>query len=238
MTECLLVTDITLDGHHDAVRMRPTRACASGRRSARTACSSARSTPTAARPALRAPSPGCSARSSCRPPHLKDHYDRLWLTDRAAVRDTADLSGDGPMVHAGTARATSGTSTREGRLWIEGRLPHVIVAADGPVAPVGPEQQVERVAGVRRAAVVGVGPKGLRQAVAVVETTAPGVPPRSRRSRADPCRAREHASCPLVAVLAVPAPAHRHPAQLEDRPHAAVGVGGAHCSPADGSTAP
>ena len=82
-------------------------------------------------------------------------------------------------------------------------MPHVIVSADGPIAPVGPEQQVERVDGVRRAAVVGVGPHGLRQAVAVVET----IPPTRRPGLADPrlTRAvRESTGIPLVAVLAVP----------------------------------
>ena len=62
----------------------------------------------------------------------------------------------------------------------------------GPVAPVGAEQDVERVPAVRRAAVVGVGPHGLRQAVAVVET----VPRTARPGLAEPGarrgRAREH----------------------------------------------
>jgi hypothetical protein len=82
-------------------------------------------------------------------------------------------------------------------------MPHIIVAADGPIAPVGPEQQVERVAAVRRAAVVGVGPHGLRQAVAVLET----LPPVSRPGLANPevTRAvRGSTGIPLVAVLAVP----------------------------------
>jgi acyl-coenzyme A synthetase/AMP-(fatty) acid ligase len=86
---------------------------------------------------------------------------------------------------------------------VEGRTQHVIVAADGPIAPVGPEQQVERVAAVRRAAVVGVGPQGLRQAVAVLETRRPT----ARAGLADPsltAAVRESASIPLVAVLAVP----------------------------------
>ena len=56
-----------------------------------------------------------------------------------------------------------------GRLWIEGRLVHVIVTAEGPVAPVGIERRVEAVPGVRRAAVVGVGPRGTAQVVVVVE---------------------------------------------------------------------
>ena len=56
---------------------------------------------------------------------------------------------------------------------------------------------------MRRAAVVGVGPHGLRQAVAVVET----MPPTARPGLAEPglTRAvRESVGIPLVAVLAVP----------------------------------
>jgi hypothetical protein len=82
-------------------------------------------------------------------------------------------------------------------------MPHVIVSADGPIAPVGPEQHVERVDGVRRAALVGVGPHGLRQPVAIVET----IPPVRRPCLADPHLAgavRESTGVPLVAVLAVP----------------------------------
>jgi acyl-coenzyme A synthetase/AMP-(fatty) acid ligase len=57
----------------------------------------------------------------------------------------------------------------EGRLWIEGRLVHVVVTAEGPVTPVGIERRVEGVPGVSRAAVVGVGPRGAAQVVVVVE---------------------------------------------------------------------
>ena len=48
----------------------------------------------------------------------------------------------------------------EGRLWVEGRLVHVITTADGVVTPVGVEQRVEALDGVAAAAVVGVGPAG------------------------------------------------------------------------------
>lgn len=56
---------------------------------------------------------------------------------------------------------------------------------------------------MRRAAVVGVGPRGLRQAVAVIETE----PPARRPGLADPRLAaavRDGVGVPLVAVLAVP----------------------------------
>ncbi|TFC80717.1 alpha/beta fold hydrolase, partial [Cryobacterium cheniae] len=99
-------------------------------------------------------------------PHVEDHYDRLWLTDRAARRGA--VPGErwhrtGDVGHLDSA----------GRLWVEGRLPHVITTATGVLTPVGPEQRVESVPAVARAAVVGVGPAGTQQVVAVVETVAP-----------------------------------------------------------------
>ncbi|HEX7221766.1 MAG TPA: hypothetical protein VF231_00840, partial [Candidatus Limnocylindrales bacterium] len=130
--------------------------------------------------------------------HLKDHYDRLWLTDREAVRDTGD--GSASRWHR---TGDVGHLDGRGRLWVEGRMPHVIVSADGPIAPVGAEQRIERVGGVRRAAAVGVGPRGLRQTVAVIET----LPAARRPGLADPALARavrEAAGISVVAVLTVP----------------------------------
>ncbi|WP_416365300.1 alpha/beta fold hydrolase [Rathayibacter sp. VKM Ac-2879] len=95
--------------------------------------------------------------------HVEDHYERLWLTDRAARRGAAP----GERWHR---TGDVGRLDSEGRLWVEGRLPHVIVTAEGVVTPVGPEQRIEaRVASVARAAVVGVGPRGAAQLVAIVE---------------------------------------------------------------------
>ena len=104
-------------------------------------------------------------------PHLKSHYDRLWITNRLA--DAHSTPGE-RWHHTGDVGHLDG----EGRLWVEGRLQHIIVTADGVVTPVGIEQAVERVDGVRRAAAVGVGPRGAQQIVVVVELTA-----RQRRSR-------------------------------------------------------
>lgn len=93
--------------------------------------------------------------------HLKQRYDRLWVTDQAATPEPGwHRTGDVGHFDAG------------GRLWIEGRLVHVIVTAEGPVTPVGIERRVEAVAGVRRAAAVAVGPVGTAQVVVVVETDA------------------------------------------------------------------
>jgi acyl-coenzyme A synthetase/AMP-(fatty) acid ligase/pimeloyl-ACP methyl ester carboxylesterase len=199
MTECLLVTDVTLDGVHDAAQSPDAGVCVGLPIGVNRVLISALDAEGHATGAPRA-QPGVLGEIVVSAPHLKDHYDRLWLTDRAAVRDTEGLDGDGTRWHR---TGDVGHLDDRGRLWVEGRMPHVIVAADGPIAPVGPEQQVERVAGVRRAAVVGVGPEGLRQAVAVIET----VPPTRRAGLADPGlthAVRESCSIPLVAVLAVP----------------------------------
>ena len=90
--------------------------------------------------------------------HTKARYDRLWVTDWAAT-PSPGWHRTGDVGHFDSA----------GRLWIEGRLVHVIVTAEGPVTPVGIERRVEAVPGVRRAAVVGVGPRGTAQVVVVVE---------------------------------------------------------------------
>ncbi|TFB87750.1 alpha/beta fold hydrolase [Cryobacterium algoricola] len=149
-------------------------------------------------------------------PHVEDHYDRLWLTDRAARRGA--ITGErwhrtGDVGHLDV----------DGRLWVEGRLPHVIVTSAGVVTPVGPEQAIERIrstpraavtgdtrgrpaqghAGVARAAVVGIGPVGTQQLVAVVETT-----PAARRVRLASSElaaaVRLASTAPIAAVLVVP----------------------------------
>jgi len=117
-------------------------------------------------------------------PHVKDHYDRLWLTDRESRRGTPDDDGAG-LAQASRAAVDDvapgarwhrtgdvGHLDADGRLWVEGRLAHVLLTADGPVTPVGPEQRAQSVPGVRRAGVVGVGPRGTQQVVVVVETDA------------------------------------------------------------------
>jgi acyl-coenzyme A synthetase/AMP-(fatty) acid ligase len=91
-----------------------------------------------------------------RAPHKKDRYDRLWATERASSRDPGwHRTGDVGRLDA------------EGRLWIGGRLGHVITTPDGPLAPVRIEQAVQQLPAVRQAACVGVGPRGT-QAVAVI----------------------------------------------------------------------
>ncbi|MEO8107203.1 MAG: hydrolase, partial [Actinomycetes bacterium] len=93
-----------------------------------------------------------------RGPHVKDHYDQLWATQRNSARD-----------HGWHRTGDIGHLDPDGRLWVEGRLTHIITTPAGVVTPVGPEQRVERLDSVRLAAVVGVGPQGRQVVVAVVE---------------------------------------------------------------------
>jgi len=97
-----------------------------------------------------------------RAPHMKDGYDRLWRTQDLSATPTGwHRSGD------------MGRFDTEGRLWIEGRLVHAVSTPSGVVTPISVERRLGRVAGVRRAAIVGVGPRGTQQVVAVVETDEP-----------------------------------------------------------------
>ncbi|WP_194718360.1 alpha/beta fold hydrolase [Arthrobacter ipis] len=104
-------------------------------------------------------------------PHVKEAYDRLWLTQR----ESTSLPGwhrTGDVGHFDAA----------GRLWVEGRLAHVVTAPAAVVTPVGAEQAIERLDDVGLAAVVGVGPSGTQAVVAVVET----VPPARKAGPASP----------------------------------------------------
>ena len=149
--------------------------------------------------------------------HVKDGYDQLWAVERASTRDPG-RHRTGDVGHLDDA----------GRLWVEGRLVHVITTAEGAVTPVGIEQRAESVAGVRAAAAVGVGPAGTQQVVVVVcpeshvrdatrresgfpDTVSDSVPDTERRARrpgapllaAGPLAAavRAAAGIPVAAVL-------------------------------------
>jgi acyl-CoA synthetase (AMP-forming)/AMP-acid ligase II/pimeloyl-ACP methyl ester carboxylesterase len=142
--------------------------------------------------------PGVPGEVCVRAAHVKDRYDALWALERATSREPGwHRTGDVGHLDA------------EGRLWIEGRLQHVITTASGPVTPVGIEQRVERLDGVSAAAVAGVGPTGAQVVVVVVVPSAG--PPRRRRHRlelagpdlADAVRAV--AGVDVAAVLTAPA---------------------------------
>lgn len=129
-------------------------------------------------------------------PHVKEAYDRLWLIQR----ESSSLPGwhrTGDVGHFDAA----------GRLWVEGRLAHVVTAPGAVVTPVGAEQAIERLDCVRLAAITGVGPAGTQAVVAVVET----VPPARKAGPAAPQLAGHvrtaalEAGVNVSAVLAVPA---------------------------------
>lgn len=95
-------------------------------------------------------------------PHLKSGYDRLWHTDAASKRDTLDSE----IWHRTN---DIGHFDRAGRVWIEGRLQHVLTTTAGPLGPGGIESIVNRLPTVYRSAVVGVGPRGSQVVVVVID---------------------------------------------------------------------
>ncbi|KQR21151.1 alpha/beta fold hydrolase [Microbacterium sp. Leaf151] len=189
MTECLLVADVTLPEIEQAAGDRGVcvgRPLGTGqvRISAIDADGRATGEPTT--------DAGMTGEIVISAPHLKRGYFRLYLTDREARRGLPDRwhrTGDVGHLDA------------EGRLWVEGRLPHVITTAEGPVTPVGIEQDAETVDAVARAAAVGVGPVGRQVVVAVVEAGArrPGL---ASPALTDAVRAATPQR--LAAVLVVP----------------------------------
>jgi acyl-coenzyme A synthetase/AMP-(fatty) acid ligase len=126
-----------------------------------------------------------------RAPWVSEGYLGLWATQRAARPGAGDWHRSGDVGHVDPA----------GRLWVEGRAGHVIVAADGPITSVPVERSVERALGVRRSAAVGVGPAGAQQLVVVVEQ------PGSEAGPADAeltDRVRNEVAHPVAAVLTAP----------------------------------
>ncbi|WP_237089987.1 alpha/beta fold hydrolase [Nesterenkonia sp. PF2B19] len=126
--------------------------------------------------------------------HLKAGYDRLWQTDRASSRDTAE----GLLWHR---THDVGHVDSSGRLWIEGRLQHVITTPDGPVGPGTVETPVDALDEVARSAAVGVGPSGTQAVVVIVEPDGPDRPLRTGRS---PLASPEFASAVRHAAGDVP----------------------------------
>ncbi|MFJ4261556.1 alpha/beta fold hydrolase [Paenarthrobacter nicotinovorans] len=129
-------------------------------------------------------------------PHVKQAYDRLWLTQQESVNPSGwHRTGD------------VGHFDAEGRLWVEGRLVHVVTAPNAVVTPVGAEQAIEQLESVRLAAIVGVGPSGTQAVAAVVETVppAPKAGPAAPQLAASVRRAALEAGVEVSAVLQVPA---------------------------------
>ena len=209
MTEGLLMTDITLEGIRAAAE--DAAALADGEHAGgvcvgapagsvrvRIAGLDEHGMPTA-EPSER---PGVTGEIVLSAPHLKQSYDRLWATNRIADADSiSDESGDAPA-ERWHRTGDVGHLDAEGRLWVEGRLPHVIVTAGGVITPVGPEQKIESVLGVGRVALAGIGPRGTQQLVVVLETD----PPARRPALADPelgAAVRHAAGLDIAAVLVV-----------------------------------
>lgn len=103
-------------------------------------------------------------------PHAKSRYDGRAFVERQASRNPGwHRTGDAGVLDA------------QGRLWIQGRLSHVITTAAGPLGPVPWEQRIETAlvdgdAGSRSdllIAVVGVGPVGAQVPVVVCAPSAP-----------------------------------------------------------------
>jgi acyl-CoA synthetase (AMP-forming)/AMP-acid ligase II len=77
--------------------------------------------------------PGVSGEIWARAAHLRDRYDTLWMANRAAA------------MHPGWHRTGDvGALDAQGRLWVQGRTVHVVSTPEGPVTPVGIEQQIQR----------------------------------------------------------------------------------------------
>lgn len=90
-------------------------------------------------------------------PHLRLRYDRAWKAQRVSDRPSGwHRTGD------------VGHLDRQGQLWVEGRLAHVVTTADGPVTPYPLENRIRAIPGVADAAVVGVGPPNAQVLVVVL----------------------------------------------------------------------
>ncbi|MEV4627265.1 alpha/beta fold hydrolase [Micromonospora sp. NPDC049523] len=190
MTEVLPVTDITLDQIVDAG---PGDGVCVGRPLPGVQVAIAALDPTGTPAEQPGDAPGHTGEIMVRAAHTKDRYDALWLTERISSRNPGwHRTGD------------VGYLDQDGRLWVQGRLTHVLITSDGVLTPVGIEQQVESLPQIARAAVVGVGPRGAAQVVVIAETLPPVRRARlASRELTDAVRAV--AAPPVAAVLVVPA---------------------------------
>ncbi|TCU83844.1 acyl-CoA synthetase (AMP-forming)/AMP-acid ligase II [Curtobacterium sp. PhB191] len=196
MTEGLLMTDVDLDGVRSAAASDDEGICV-GLPAANVRVRIAPLDAAGAATGALTDAAGVTGEIVVVAPHVRDHYDRLWRTNRVARLGVEDPRGHrtGDVGHLDAS----------GRLWVEGRMQHVLTTPGGVVTPVGPEQRIEGVPGVGRAGVAGIGPRGTQQVVAVVETT--GGRRVRRPALAPPALAasvRAAAGVPLAAVLTVP----------------------------------
>ena len=101
--------------------------------------------------------PGVTGEIVVRSAWMRERYDRRWATQHRA---------DSPRGWHRTGDV--GQLDEAGRLWVEGRLAHVIVGPQGPITPVAGELAAQRAANVPLAALVGVGPAGAQVVAAVL----------------------------------------------------------------------
>lgn len=216
MTECLPVANISLD-EIEHIADAPGRSRVSG------VCVGLplSSVDVAIRPLGSTPDeltvePGHVGEIVVRAPHQRLGYDRLWRTEHDASRPCGwHATGD------------VGHLDDSGRLWVGGRIGHVITTPDGPVTPVALEQEVESIDDVELAAVVGVGPPGTQQIVVVIQHTAP-VSSASLADLAAHDRVRSAIDSPVAAVFDVPAlPVDRRHNSKIDRTSLAAWAAGA-----------
>ena len=140
--------------------------------------------------------PGALGEVYVRAAHGAAGYDRLWGRNHLTFLNGWHRSGDVGHLDA------------HGQLWIEGRVDDLIHGASGTLTPVPIELEAESVAGVTKAAAVGIGPTGTQQLCVVVTgaARAPGVTG-GRGVVADPSVAaavRGAVTAPVAAVLVVP----------------------------------
>lgn len=142
--------------------------------------------------------------------HARDGYERLWHTDHLASQP-----------HGWHRTGDAGHLDDLGRLWIGGRIGDIVATDSGPVLPVKIEQRIEDLADVDLAAIVGVGPAGTQQLVAVVQVREPARWP----TLADldlQTRVRSTTDHDLAAVFVVPhLPVDRRHNSKIDRPRIA-----------------
>ncbi len=135
--------------------------------------------------------PGVLGEIVVRAPHVKLRYHRAWGAQQASAQPAGwHRTGD------------VGELDSRGRLWVQGRRVHVVHTANGPLAPYPVEHRIATLPDVVDVALVGVGPPGTAQAVAII------VPPHRMGRRdsavAEPVLAaavREVAGVPIAAVL-------------------------------------
>ena len=105
--------------------------------------------------------PGVTGEILVSAPHVKDRYDTLWVTEEQSI-STPGWHHTGDVGHLDAS----------GRLWVEGRLAHVLLTSQGVLTPVAAEQSAESLPEVRRAALAGGGPAGTAAPVLVIEASA------------------------------------------------------------------